>query len=328
MLPEIQPTSIIGRFQIQRKLGEGAFGRVFLAFDPNVHNDVHRLVAVKLPHPHVFQDMAMQMRFLRELQTISSLRPHVGVCRFIETGMYQRSLFVVMEYVEGESLANRLERIPNRPLLWVLKLIRDIALIMADVHEQQVVHRDLKPSNIMLRRHGDADQPVIMDFGLARGDRSQELRLTRTGQVLGTPYYMAPEIISGNAAHAGPAADIYSLGVMLFEMLTGRRPFDGPTIQLFEKVSKQPAPPPSLTLSTLPCELDHVCLSALAKDPAQRFGESMTKFSAALDELVKQAQWAHLSVGSTILDGSESAPTMIQPPGWSPSTQAEQRSKD
>lgn len=318
---EIIARSEIGRFEILKKLGEGAFGRVFLARDPQPREECDELVAIKMPHPHVFRDGAIQMRFLRELQTINSLKPHPGICRFVEAGMHQRSLFVVMEYVEGESLAARLKREAELSLRWTLELVRDLALVLAEVHEQNVVHRDLKPANIMLRTNG---RPVIMDFGLARGDRSQELRLTSTGQILGTPYYMSPEVFSGNAAHAGSATDIYSLGVMLFQMLTGRRPFEAPTVQLLKIVTTQPAPAPSAVTRGIVPELDAICLSALAKEPAKRHDGSMRVFADALQSFLESPAFSETKVGATNIAAVASESTIIQSPGWLPSTQSEQ----
>lgn len=312
--------SEIGRFEILKKLGEGAFGRVYLARDPKPREECDKLVAIKIPHPQVFRDGPMQMRFLREMQTVNSLKPHPGICRFIEAGIHQRSLFVVLEYVDGESLAACLKREPAVSLRWTLELVRVLALILADVHEQSVVHRDLKPANIMLRA---GDRPVVMDFGLARGDRSQELRLTITGQILGTPYYMSPEVFSGNAAHAGPATDIYSLGVMLFQMLTGRRPFEAPTAQLLKIVTTQPAPAPSMVTRGIAPELDAICLSALAKEPAKRHGGSMRMFALALQSFLESAAFVEAILGSAMIEAAASESTILESSGRLPSTQPE-----
>lgn len=314
---EILAHSRIGRFEILKRLGEGAFGRVYLARDPKPREESDTLVAIKLPHPHVFRDAMTQMRFLRELQTINSLKPQPEVCRFIETGMQQRLMFVVLEYVEGESLADRLKRETEWSLRWSLELLRDLALVLAEVHEQGIVHRDLKPANIMLRKNG---RPVVMDFGLARGDRSQELRLTITGQILGTPYYMSPEVISGKAAHAGPETDIYSLGVMLFQMLTGKRPFEAPTVQLMKIV---PTLPPSTVTRGIAHELDAICLSALAKEPAQRHGGSMRTFAGALQRFLESSAFVETTVGLANLDATATESTIVQSLGGLPSTRSE-----
>ena len=319
---EIIPHSKIGRFEILKRLGQGAFGRVYLARDPKPREEGDQLVAIKLPHPHVFRDGATQMRFLRELQTINSLKPQPEVCRFIEAGMHQRLLFVVLEFVEGESLADRLKRESEWSLRWTLEFVRDLALVLAEVHEQKVVHRDLKPANVMLRTNG---RPVVMDFGLARGDRSQELRLTTTGQILGTPYYMSPEVISGKAAYAGPETDVYSLGVMLFEMLTGRRPFEAPTVQLLKIVPTQPAPAPSTVTRGIVPELDALCLSALAKEPSQRHDGSMRNFARALQSFLESSAFVETTVGSTKLSAVAEESTIVLSPDCSPSTRSEPR---
>lgn len=290
MSTDILPRATIGRFQIQKKLGEGAFGRVFLAEDPQPRDEQLRLVAVKLPHPHLFHDMTMQLRFLRELQTMSCLDQLEGVCQYLEQGLHQRTLFLVMQYISGESLEENLRRTATRSPRGVLQLIREIAWIMATVHERKIVHRDLKPSNVILRE-GPEIKPVILDFGLARGDRAQELKLTRTGQVLGSPHYMAPEVVNGNATDVEPAADIFSLGVMFFELLTGRRPFDGPLPLLLDAIAMQPAPPPSASSPGLPTALDALCLETLEKEPSKRFGGSMSNFAMAIDGLLERSNW-------------------------------------
>jgi tetratricopeptide (TPR) repeat protein len=154
-----------------------------------------------------------------------------------------------------------------------------MALAMQEAHRRGVIHRDLKSANVMIDRN---NQPVIMDFGLARrGLDTGDVRLTRSGMIMGTPGYMSPEQVNGDSA-IGPACDIYSLGVILYELLTGRLPFTGALGELLVKITSEPPPPPSQLRPGLDPELDTICLKALAKKPVERFG-SMQEFAQALE---------------------------------------------
>jgi serine/threonine protein kinase len=287
----IVPGAAIGRFLVMKKLGEGTFSRVYLARDPRLPDEPSAWVAVKVPRSQLFRDAEMQLRLLRELQIVSRLRSDPGICRFIETGMALGTLFFAYEYVAGETLQEWMMRHPQRSLGVVLHLVRDVARSMAQVHDQAVVHRDLKPANIMLRpselgRVPSGLQPVILDFGLARGDRQRELQLTVTGQRLGTPAYFSPEVARGETVRARNATDIYSLGAILYELLVGRPPFEGHGVQLVEQIEQAPVVAPSHRDPRLHPDLDACCLQALAKDPADRFEESMHRFAAEIDRLL------------------------------------------
>lgn len=280
----------VGRFLILRKLGEGTFARVYLARDPRLSDDPTSQVALKIPRTHLFREAQVQLRLLRELQIVSRMPTHPGVCRFIETGMFSGTLFFVYEYISGETLHDWLARHPQRSLKAMLKLAADLARIMSHVHDQQVIHRDLKPSNVMLRSstpYLDSGrlEPVILDFGLARGDRQRELALTVTGQRLGTPAYFSPEVARGETVRAENATDIYSLGAILYELLLGRPPFSGHGFQLIERIEQEPVVPPSHLDPRLDPAIDACCLQSLAKNPADRFAQSMHHFGDELERL-------------------------------------------
>jgi hypothetical protein len=153
-----------------------------------------------------------------------------------------------------------------------------LALALQAAHDKGVIHRDLKPSNILINTRGE---PVILDFGLARRLRQGDARLTQSGQPLGTPAYMSPEQVAGDVRGMGPGCDVYALGVILYQLLTGRLPFEGPVLEVLGQIVTQPPPPPSLHRSGLGRRLEAVCLKALSKAVADRHA-SMRDLAAAL----------------------------------------------
>jgi hypothetical protein len=183
-----------------------------------------------------------------------------------------------MAYVEGCPLSQRLKGNKFLPIGETVALVRKIALALAYAHQTGVVHRDLKPANIMIDSRGE---PIVMDFGLARRSDEQGSRLTATGEVIGTIAYMPPEQLSGDLERIGPHSDVYSLGVILYELLTGCAPFHGDMMALAMQISADPPAPPSRRKSGLDPELDAIVLRALEKDPARRW-PSMTAFADAL----------------------------------------------
>src|SRR5262249_20323949 len=147
-------------------------------------------------------------------------------------------------------------------------LARTLALALEEAHRQGIIHRDLKPANVMIDERGE---PVVMDFGLAREIRAGVAGQTVQGMVMGTPGYMAPEQARGDVTAMGPGCDIYSLGVILFELLTGRVPFAGPTLDVLAQHVRDEPPPPTTLRADLDPAIEAVCLKALAKEPSQRF---------------------------------------------------------
>ena len=169
-----------------------------------------------------------------------------------------------MAYIEGKSLAASIGDggLPQRQ---VAALVGKLALALQEAHAQGVVHRDLKPANVMIKETGQRREPVIVDFGLARQENAQELRVTKTGQAMGTPAYMAPEQIRGDLKEIGPACDIYALGVILYELLTGRLPFNGSGLAVVGQILTQEPLPPSTHRPDLDPRLEAICLKAMAK---------------------------------------------------------------
>lgn len=251
-------------------------GAVYLAHD--AHLD--RWVALKVPRPGLDNDG----RFLREARAAAMVR-HPGLCPVYDVGHIDGVLYLSMAYIEGQPLSAflQLEQAPSPRE--ALEIAGQIALAMHEAHQRGIIHRDLKPANVMidLRR-----QPIIMDFGLARrGPETGDIRLTQSGVIMGTPAYMSPEQVNGAIEAMGPACDIYSLGVMLYELLAGRLPFLGSAGEVMAQIATATPPPPSQFQASLDPQLDAICLRALAKNPAERFA-SMQDFATALQGCLRR----------------------------------------
>jgi serine/threonine protein kinase len=263
----------IGRYRVERLLGEGGMGAVYLAYDPQLD----RPVALKVSRLTGTQADA---RFQREAQAAAALR-HPNICPIYDLGEADGVRYLCLPFVRGEPLSRRVGR--PWPTADAVELVRTLARAMHEAHRNGVVHRDLKPSNVMLDETG---RPVIMDFGLARPCSPLATQLTAAGDILGTPAYMPPEQIEGDVERIGPACDIYALGVILYELLTGTVPFHGGDLLMLaaQVVADLPAPP-SRRRPGLNPRLDTVCLTALAKRPERRW-PSMAAFADALDDLL------------------------------------------
>jgi serine/threonine protein kinase len=182
-----------------------------------------------------------------------------------------------MAYIEGQSLGEWAHSKPFTPRQSAL-LVRKLALALREAHKRGVIHRDLKPSNVMIDRRGE---PMVMDFGLARRSGTADPRLTHSGAVMGTPAYMSPEQASGDADATGPVSDVYSLGVILYELLTGRLPFQGQVLAVLCQVVLDEPPPPSSLRKGIDPELESICLRAMARKIKDRYA-SMAELADAL----------------------------------------------
>ena len=256
---ESDASDMLGPYRLLRELGRGGQGVVWLAEDTRFGRQVALKVA---PRPPGAEDLAPRLR--REAQA-ASRGNHPGLCPIYDVGADERQAWMAMRYVPGETLERRIARRAADPLEQRLEWLERVSLALHEAHEAGVVHRDVKPGNIMLEPTG---QPVLLDFGIARGD--ELVQLTLTGDALGTPAYMAPEVLRGERGDR--RADVWSLGVSAFELLTGARPFEGPTRELVVRaILDEPAPDARSLAPHLPRELGVVLATALEKDSRRRY---------------------------------------------------------
>jgi WD40 repeat protein/predicted Ser/Thr protein kinase len=253
----------IGRYRVIKMLGTGGFGTVFLAHDP----ELDRLVAIKMPHARHTQNLNARERFRREARSAAHLH-HPGIVEIYSVEQDGDLPFIVYEYVAGTTLTQYVES--TAPTFRkIAELVRDVARALEFSHSRGVVHRDVKPANILVDTNGI---PRLADFGLAR--RADDIKVTVDGQILGTPAYMSPEQASGDQNKIGEASDIYSLGVVLFVLLTGDLPFRGKVQMVVQQVINDfPRNPRSLN-DAVPLDLETICQKAMEKEPQRRYGSA------------------------------------------------------
>jgi serine/threonine protein kinase len=271
--------AFIGRYQIISRLGRGGFGIVFLAKDA----DLDRLVAVKLPHLHRAQHHNYLQTFLREAQTLASL-DHPAVVPIYDCGLISDGrCFVVSKYIEGRDLAHLMTQGPL-PHADIARLLIAVAQALDHVHRARIVHRDIKPANILV---GDNGRVYVADFGLALRDEPVS---ARQEGLAGTPSYMSPEQVRGEGHRIDGRSDQFSLGVVMYEMLTGERPFSGGASHdvLFRILTRDPVPPRELKRS-VPAELNRICLKLLSKLASQRYAET-SELAEDLQEWLNKAE--------------------------------------
>jgi serine/threonine protein kinase len=275
--PEENPAAAryVGRYRIERLIGEGGMGAVYLAHDPQLD----RPVALKVPR---LTGGANDTRFTREARAAAALR-HPNICPIYDIGEAGGVKFLCLAYVRGEPLSRKFGPGRSLPVDEAITIVRTIARALHEAHLHGIIHRDLKPANVMI---DEAGQPVVMDFGLAKPCLPLTTQLTAAGDILGTPAYMPPEQIEGDLARIGPGCDIYALGVILYELLTGTVPFHGDLVAIATQVVADAPTPPSRHRPGLDPRLDAICLKALAKKPEDRW-PSMAAFADALDEVMR-----------------------------------------
>jgi serine/threonine protein kinase len=267
-----------GRYQILKELGKGGMGTVYLAED----TQLRRRVALKIPHAG--NDPALLSHFLREARAAAAI-DHPNICPIHDVGEHHGVRYLTMSYIEGMSLQAVLRGGPMGQRESAV-LVRKLALALAETHARGILHRDLKPSNILINRRGE---PIITDFGLARHVEGSDSHRTPVGALVGTPAYMAPEQVEGPRESLGPACDVYALGVILYEMLTGRPPFQGPVTRVLARVLTEEPPSLRQARPDVAAGLEAICVKALAKSPDARF-PSMQALAAALGDYLQSPE--------------------------------------
>jgi tetratricopeptide (TPR) repeat protein/predicted Ser/Thr protein kinase len=262
--PQISDLPEIPDHEMLEVIARGGMGVVLKARQ----KELGRVVAVKLPLPARLSGEEDRERFVREARTVATLR-HANICPIYEVGQVQQWPFITMAFIDGETLAERGER--QRPSAReAAQLVAVLAWAVAYAHEHNVLHRDIKPANVMVDR--ETGQPVLMDFGLAKHLTVEgESDLTRSGQIMGTPAYMAPEQAAGQNERVDQRSDVYSLGAVLYQLLTGRAPFSGNSGEVLWKVQSEEPVAPRQLVKKLHLDVETICLKAMAKDPSERY---------------------------------------------------------
>jgi serine/threonine protein kinase len=254
----------LGRFELIDAVGFGAFGTVFKARDPQLD----RVVAIKVPRSGNLATGEDLHRFLREARSVARLR-HPSIVPVYEVGQEDNLPYLVSEYVQGMTLADLMtarQLAPDK----LAALLAEVAEALQYAHQQGIIHRDVKPSNILL---DNENHPHLMDFGLAKRDAG-EVTMTLDGQVLGTPAYMSPEQAGGEGHSVDGRSDVYSLGVILYQLLTGALPFKGNTRALLHQVQHDDPPPPRRLVKGVAADLETICLKAMARERLQRYASA------------------------------------------------------
>ncbi|MFK7818368.1 MAG: protein kinase [Planctomycetaceae bacterium] len=262
-----------GRYRVLRELGRGGMGAVYLAQD----EQLRRQVALKVPSIGNSPEPTLLERFYREARAAARLQ-HPGICPVYDFGEVDGQPFISMAYIEGHSLQDHLrDEAPVSPVD-ACRIVRNLADALEDAHAAGVIHRDLKPPNIMIDGRGN---PIVMDFGLARHATEETSPLTKAGTLIGTPTYMAPEQLDQDSSNTGHLADVYSLGIIFYKMLTGVVPFRGRIMSVLNQIAnKQPDPPESIC-PAIPKSVAELCSRMIAKRQPER-PQSM---AAVRDEL-------------------------------------------
>ena len=278
-----------GRYKVLRKLGAGGMANVYLAED----EDLGRRVAIKILHERFAQDETFLERFRREAESAASLS-HPNIVSIYDRGEVEDHPYIAMELLEGRSLKDVIRTVGPLPVAKAIAYTQQILSALRFSHRNGIIHRDIKPHNILV---GSEERLTVTDFGIARAGASQ---MTEVGSIMGTAQYLSPEQARGGTVTA--ASDTYSVGVVLYEMLSGELPFNGDTpVEIAMKHLNDPPKPPSEVAAGIPEELDLVVLRSLAKKPAGRY-TSADDFSEEL---------GHVGAGLPVSSRTSEAATAV-----------------
>jgi len=258
----------LSRFRIGRLLGQGAFGNVFEAYDPMMM----RSVAMKVARTNVSNDPLIRERFFREIHLSAKLN-HPGIVQIYEAGEVSGCVFFVMELCKGLTLSRWLNsQSESTTIRYAASISLQIARAIAHGHEHGVIHRDLKPDNVMIQELDEQSWLVrVLDFGLAFGVEDS-MRYTSSSTLMGTPLYMSPEQLGFGGAKIGPKSDIFSMGAILYELLTGCSPFAADSLpKVIDRIRSDMIVPPRQIRADIPIDLEVICMKCLRADPSQRY---------------------------------------------------------
>ncbi len=301
----------VGDYQITQLLGEGGMGVVYKA----IHPTLGQVVAIKMLHPNLVKAEAIKQRFLREAQAMARLR-HPNILQLFNFVENNEGCFIVMEFVEGRTFESLLEEQGLIPPQRAIELFQPVLSAMSYAHAQGIIHRDIKPSNLMLLNGSNIVK--VMDFGTAKMAGGPQL--TAAGMTLGTVVYMSPEQLMGR--DLSPQADIYSLGVTMYEMTTGRLPFyHDNEMQLMKMIMKEPPPPPSAIYPGMPKSLERVILKAIEKDLSRRY-KVVDEFARDLEGVLAEISGAAAAPAAAGATGSTSGSIPKPPLAAHPAPQA------
>jgi serine/threonine-protein kinase len=275
-VPEALATALRDRYVLEREIARGGMATVVLAREVGRE----QAVAVKVMHPHVATLIGAE-RFRREIDLVRAMS-HPGIVPLTDSGTAAGLFYYVMPFVDGETVYDRVRREGRFPLADALRITHDVASALGYAHDRGILHRDVKPENLLLTNGPGPVRALVADFGLARAiGLANYQRLTETGIIVGTVFYMSPEQLR-EERNLDQRADIYSLGCILYEMLTGAPPFTGSSItDIIKRILKGSIPSAARANRDVPPAVEAAITRALAKAPADRFA-SMRDFSAAL----------------------------------------------
>jgi len=304
---------ISGRYRIDRLLGAGSMGFVVAAW----HLELDQPVALKLLNSDVFEQGEAATRFRREVRAAARIKSE-HVCRVIDVGSLEHGApYMVMELLDGNNLEEELIERGAIPVQEAVLYILEAAEALAEAHAAGIVHRDLKPANLFLARRADRSRLLkVLDFGISKSmiesHGARDMSLTKTGVIIGSPLYMSPEQMR-STKDADTLSDVWALGAILFQLITGRPPYEGETIpELCAKLFTEDAPPPSTVRAGLPANLDAVLHRALARDATRRF-QNVAELGAALLEFAPGGR-VHVERARRVLQAADGhKPSSVAP---------------